>query len=104
MDLEAANSPRVFGRGPGYEAWFLTPRWESISTVGNVAAQPGILVSGKVRLGGRAYTLKGAPGGQQHTWGTTHAREWNWGYASGDWGWVDGATSRVVSRLGRELR
>src|SRR5437773_11969190 len=24
MDLEAANSPRVFGRGPGYEAWFLT--------------------------------------------------------------------------------
>jgi hypothetical protein len=200
MDLEAANSPRVFGRRAGYEAWFLTvndpsrrvgfwfrytyhlggsgshaalwafafhrddparntaakvvlpaeslelrtpfriqvgesfldgagcrgafkgaawelswepapspfpflkPRWELISTVGNIAAQPRLRVSGKVRLGGRSYTLKGACGGQQHTWGSTHAREWNWGYASGAWGWVDGATSRVLSRLGRELR
>ena len=29
--------------------------------------------------------------------------EWNWGFASGQDFWVDGATSRVRSRLGREL-
>jgi hypothetical protein len=200
MDRDAANSPRVFGRGEGYEAWYLTVnqperrrgfwlryawfgsgseshcalwalsfhrddpgrnsaakavlradaldvrtpfrvqigeshmdatgcrgsfrgaawelswepgpapfpflgrRWERLSTVGNVAAQPQLLVSGRIRLGGRTFQLTDAPGGQQHTWGRTHAREWNWGYASGRWGWVDGATSRVASRLGLELR
>ena len=83
---------------------FLKPPWEPISSVGNVAAQPRLRVSGKVRLGDRTYTLKDAYGGQQHTWGATHALEWNWGYAAGPWGWMDGATSRVVSRLGRELR
>jgi hypothetical protein len=100
-------------RGAGWElSWrsgappfpFLKPRWERVSTIGNAGAQPQLLIGGKVRLGGRAYTLKDAPGSQQHTWGRTHALEWNWGHASGRWGWVDGATSRVVSRLRRELR
>jgi hypothetical protein len=83
---------------------FLKPGWDRISTVGNIAARPRLRVSGKVRLGGQTFILKNAFGGQQHTWGTTHAREWNWGYASGAWGWVEGATSRVHSRLGPELR
>jgi len=48
--------------------------------------------------------LDRVPGGQQHTWGSSHALAWNWGFASGADFWVDGATSRVRSRLGRTLR
>jgi hypothetical protein len=54
-------------------------------------------------VNGREQRLVAAPGGQQHTWGTSHALGWNWGFASGPDFWLDGATSRVRSRLGRVL-
>jgi hypothetical protein len=82
---------------------FLRPPWQGLSMVGNLGAQLQLSVSGRVTAGGREYVLINEPGGQQHTWGVSHAFSWNWGYASGDWGWVDGASSRVPSRLGRVL-
>jgi hypothetical protein len=82
---------------------FLRPRWQALSSVANVGAQPALTVSGTVEVNGRAHQLDGAPGGQQHTWGSSHALAWNWGFASGSDFWVDGATSRVRSRLGTAL-
>ena len=82
---------------------FLRPRWQPLSSVANVGAQPALRVSGTVEVGGHVHRLDGAPGGQQHTWGSSHALAWNWGFASGADFWVDGATSRVRSRLGRIL-
>ena len=95
LKWEPAGGPASFS--------FLRPPWQALSMVGNLGAQLRLRVSGSVRAGGREYTLAGEPGGQQHTYGISHAFRWNWGYASGDWGWVDGATSRVPSRLGRVL-
>ena len=95
LGWEPAANPVVFP--------FLRPPWQGLSMVGNLGAQLQLSVTGRVRAGGREYTLVNEPGGQQHTWGASHAFSWNWGYASGDWGWVDGATSRVPSRLGRVL-
>lgn len=80
---------------------FVRPRWQAISSVANIGAQPALSVSGTVEINGRTHTLDAAPGGQQHTWGSSHALAWNWGFASGEDFWVDGATSRVRSRLGR---
>jgi hypothetical protein len=82
---------------------FLQPRWQGLSSVANIGAQPALSVSGTIEINGRTHRLDGAPGGQQHTWGSSHALSWNWGFASGADFWVDGATSRVRSRLGREL-
>lgn len=82
---------------------FLRPPWHALSTVANIGVQPAIKVSGSVEIDGRAVHLEHVPGGQQHTWGSSHALEWNWAFASGPDFWVDGATSRVRSRLGREL-
>lgn len=82
---------------------FLTPRWQMLSSVANIAAHPALKVSGTIVINGAAHHLEHAPGGQQHTWGTSHALEWNWGFAAGDDFWFDGATSRVRSRLGRTL-
>ena len=82
---------------------FLRPRWQGLSSVANIGAQPALSVSGTVELNGRAHRLDAAPGGQQHTWGSSHALAWNWGFASGADFWVDGATSRVRSRLGRVI-
>jgi hypothetical protein len=82
---------------------FLRPGWQALSSVGNVGAQPALRVSGTFEVGGQTYRLDGAPGGQQHTWGSSHALAWNWGFASGPDFWVDGATSRVRTRLGRVL-
>ena len=82
---------------------FLRPRWQALSSVANIGAQPALSVSGTVEVNGRAWRLDGAPGGQQHTWGSSHALAWNWGFASGSDFWVDGATSRVRSRLGTIL-
>jgi hypothetical protein len=82
---------------------FLRPRWQMLSSVANIGAQPALTVSGTIEINGRTYRLQGAPGGQQHTWGTSHALAWNWGFASGKDFWVDGATSRVRSRFGRVL-
>lgn len=82
---------------------FLRPRWQALSSVANVGAKPALSVSGTVEVDGHVHKLAGAPGGQQHTWGSSHALAWNWGFASGSDFWVDGATSRVRSRLGRIL-
>ncbi|TMD01165.1 MAG: hypothetical protein E6J05_02150 [Chloroflexi bacterium] len=82
---------------------FLRPRWQGLSSVANIGAQPALSISGTVELNGETHTLDAAPGGQQHTWGSSHALAWNWGFASGADFWVDGATSRVRSRLGRVL-
>jgi hypothetical protein len=82
---------------------FLSPRWQGLSSVANIAAHPALRVSGTIEINGRAHHLEHAPGGQQHTWGTSHALEWNWGFASGDDFWFDGASSRVRSRFGRSL-
>ena len=82
---------------------FLRPRWQALSSVANIGAQPALSVSGTVEVNGRAHRLDAAPGGQQHTWGSSHALEWNWGFASGADFWVDGATSRVRSRLSRVI-
>jgi hypothetical protein len=82
---------------------FLRPRWQGLSSVANVGVQPALSISGTIDINGRTYRLEHATGGQQHTWGTSHALAWNWGFASGPDFWVDGATSRVRSRLGRVL-
>jgi hypothetical protein len=82
---------------------FLRPRWHRLSSVANIGAHPALTISGTVVVNGREHRLVAAPGGQQHTWGTSHALGWNWGFASGPDFWLDGATSRVRSRLGRVL-
>ena len=82
---------------------FLRPGWRMLSTVANIGVQPALTVSGTIEIDGRTHHLDGAPGGQQHTWGSSHALAWNWGFASGKDFWVDGATSRVKSRFGRVL-
>jgi hypothetical protein len=82
---------------------FLRPQWQGLSSVANIGAQPALTVAGTIEINGRAHRLDGAPGGQQHTWGSSHALSWNWAYASGPTFWLDGATSRVRSRLGRVL-
>ncbi|GAC1505411.1 MAG: hypothetical protein NVS1B3_03610 [Candidatus Dormibacteraceae bacterium] len=82
---------------------FLRPPWHVLSAVANIGVQPAIKVSGTIDINGKTVHLEHAPGGQQHTWGSHHALEWNWGFASGDDFWVDGATSRVRSRVGGEL-
>jgi len=60
-------------------------------------------VFGTVDLNGKRAHIEHLPGGQQHTWGASHGLEWNWGFASGPDFWMDGGTSRVRSRIGREL-
>jgi hypothetical protein len=82
---------------------FLRPRWQGLSSVANIGAHPALKVSGTIEMGGRTQHLDGAHGGQQHTWGSGHALAWNWGFASGADFWLDGATSRVRSRLGSVL-
>ena len=82
---------------------FLRPPWHALSSVANIGVQPALKVSGTIAIDGSVTHLEHVPGGQQHTWGTRHALEWNWGFASGPDFWLDGATSRVRSRLGREL-
>jgi len=81
----------------------VNPRFQGLSSVANIGAHPVLKVTGTIELGGRTHRLEGAPGGQQHTWGSSHALQWNWGFASGEDFRVDGATSRVRSRLGRIL-
>lgn len=82
---------------------FLRPRWQALSSVANAGAHPALSVTGAIDFDGRRHELDAAPGGQQHTWGSSHALAWNWGFASGTDFWIDGATSRVRSRLGRVL-
>ena len=82
---------------------FLDPRFQGVSSVANIGARPAIAVSGTIEVAGRTYQLDRAPGGQQHTWGTSHALGWNWGFASGPDFWIDGATSRIRSRFGSIL-
>src|SRR4030088_2335797 len=82
---------------------FVLPPWHLLSSVANIGVQPAIKVSGTIEINGATVHLEHSPGGQQHTWGSRHALEWNFGFPSGDDFWVDGATSRVRSRLGPEL-
>ena len=82
---------------------FLRPPWHLVSTVANIGVQPAIKVSGTIGVNGKLAHLEHVPGGQGHTWGSSHPLEWNWGFAAGDDFWLDGGTSRVRSRLGREL-
>jgi hypothetical protein len=80
------------------------PRWQWLGSTGNIGSQPWLRIRGSVSVLGEERRLEEAWGGQQHTWGASHALEWNWGYAADPWGWFDGATALVRSRLGRELR
>jgi hypothetical protein len=82
---------------------FVRPPWHAISTFANIGVEPAIKVSGTIAVNGRQVHLEHVPGGQGHTWGTRHALEWNWGFASGPDFWMTGATSRARSRLGGEL-
>jgi hypothetical protein len=82
---------------------FLRPRWQGLSSVANIGVHPALTVSGTIEIDGRTHRLDSAHGGQQHTWGSSHALAWNWGFASGSDFWLDGATSRVRSRLGSAL-
>jgi hypothetical protein len=82
---------------------FMRSPWHVLSSVANIGVQPAIKVSGRIEVNGKTNYLEHAPGGQHHTWGTRHALEWNWGFASGDDFWVAGATSRVRSPLGLRL-
>ena len=82
---------------------FIRPPWDAVSSFANVGSQPAIKVFGTIDVNGKRAHLEHLPGGQQHTWGSSHALEWNWGYASGHDFWLDGGTSRVRSRLGGEL-
>ena len=82
---------------------FVRPPWDAVSSVANIGSQPAIRVYGTIAVNGSVAHLEHLPGGQQHTWGSSHALEWNWGFASGPDFWIDGGTSRVRSRLGREL-
>jgi len=82
---------------------FLQPPWHAISSFANIASQPALKVSGTIGLNDRQVHLEHVPGGQGHTWGTRHALEWNWGYASGPDFWIAGGRSRARSRLGVEL-
>src|ERR1700730_11654024 len=82
---------------------FLRPRWQMLSSVANIGAQPALTVSGTIEINGRVHRLEGAPSGQQHTWGSSHAWARNWGFAAGTDFWSDGANSRVRSRFGRVL-
>jgi hypothetical protein len=82
---------------------FIRPPWDALSSAANIGVQPALKVWGTIAIDGSVVRLEHLPGGQQHTWGSRHALEWNWGFASGSDFWMDGATSRVRSRLGREL-
>jgi hypothetical protein len=82
---------------------FLDPRFQGLSSVANIGAKPALTITGSFEVDGRSFSLEGTPGGQQHTWGSSHALAWNWGFATGSDFWVDGVTSRVRSRLGRVL-
>src|ERR1700693_3112947 len=82
---------------------FVRPPWDVVSSVGHVSAHPAIKVYGTIAFNGNVVHLEHLPGGQGHTWGSSHALEWNWGFASGPDFWMHGGTSRVRSRLGREL-
>jgi hypothetical protein len=82
---------------------FVRPPWHAISSFANIGVEPAIKVSGTIVVNGRPVHLEHAPGGQGHTWGTRHALEWNWGFASGPDFWMTGGTSRARSRLGGEL-
>jgi hypothetical protein len=86
---------------------FLAPPWQRLASAANIGSRPLLRISGELEFDGHSYRLDGAPGGQQHTWGRSHAEEWNWGYAAGlgheGRGWVDGATTRVGFPLGRTV-
>ena len=82
---------------------FLRPRWQMLSSVANIGAQPALTVTGTIEINGRAHDFHGAPGGQHHTWGVSHTLAQNWGFASGNDFWLAGATVRVRSRFGRVL-
>ena len=87
---------------------FLEGPLARVASAHNIAANPALEISGKLEVGGVEYRLDKTSGGQQHTWGSRHALEWNWGYASGfghdNGAWFDGVTTRVRSSLGRLMK
>ncbi|MHB8572184.1 MAG: hypothetical protein ACYDAY_04395 [Candidatus Dormibacteria bacterium] len=86
---------------------FVDRRMERLASTVHLAVSPALRVSGTVEMGGQAFTLDGAPGGQAHLFGRRHAREWNWAFASGLDGsgsWFDGVSAHIEGPLGRTLR
>jgi len=79
------------------------PPWHAIASFANIASQPALKMSGTITINGQVTHVENVPGGQGHTWGTRHALEWNWGFASGPDFWMEGGTSRARGRLGGEL-
>jgi hypothetical protein len=82
---------------------FVRPPWHAVSSFANISSQPALKVAGTISVNGQVAHLENVPGGQGHTWGTSHALEWNWASACGPDFWVDGGTSRAQGRLGGEL-
>jgi hypothetical protein len=76
---------------------------ERFLPTGNSMAHPRLAVTGTVELDGRTYTFSEAPGGQGHTWGSSHAPSWNWAHAALPMGWVTGASTPLGSPYGLEL-
>jgi hypothetical protein len=76
---------------------------ERFLPTGNAMAHPRLAVTGTVEFDGRRYTFSQAPGGQGHTWGSSHAPRWNWVHAALPLGWVTGASTPLGSPYGLEL-
>jgi len=76
---------------------------ERFLPTGNAMAHPRLAVTGTVELDGGRYTFNQAPGGQGHTWGSSHAPKWSWVHAALPRGWVTGASTPLGSPYGLEL-
>src|SRR3989442_2680906 len=48
---------------------FLRPRWQGLSSVANIGAQPALSISGTIEVNGREHRLEAVPAGQRPTWG-----------------------------------
>ncbi|TPW18816.1 MAG: hypothetical protein FD126_3307, partial [Elusimicrobia bacterium] len=63
----------------------LVPRWLwRLGLAGSmyVTSAPAASFSGVVELGGRRWTLEGAPGCVGHLWGRRHGARWRWAHAT----------------------
>jgi hypothetical protein len=61
---------------------FLPRLIEIVSPVFQAGSHPALTVEGSLTVNGETFRFEHASGSQQHTGGTTHALEWNWGHCS----------------------
>ena len=93
LTLESAAAPFAYAG----------PLVERLLPTGNAMTQPRLSVSGTVEMDGHIHAFRQAPGGQGHTWGSGHARSWNWVHAALGAGWVTGASTPLGSPYGHEM-